>query len=122
MNRLAYADPPYIGYAHYYPEKTEVDHQELISQLETYDAWALSCYSNSLHILLPMCKPDIRIAAWVKPFASFKPNVNPAYCWEPVLYRPLSRLKNGKITRDWVSASINMGRHMIGVKPTAFCY
>ena len=122
MSRIAYADPPYIGYANRYPEKQEVDHQGLILELETYDAWALSCYSNSLHILLPLCKPDIRIAAWVKPFASFKPGVNPAYAWEPVLYRPLSRARGARTTRDWVAASITTGRHMIGAKPPALCF
>lgn len=121
--KVAYADPPYIGYSKLYPEKKEVDHQQLILELESnYDAWALSCYSNSLHKLLPMCKSDIRIAAWVKPFASFKPNVNPAYAWEPVLYRPLPRARDIKTIRDWVSASITFGKHMIGAKPPAFCY
>jgi len=28
--KVAYADPPYIGLANYYPEKTEVDHLELV--------------------------------------------------------------------------------------------
>jgi hypothetical protein len=121
--KVAYADPPYIGMANYYPEKEEVDHQQLILELENnYDAWALSCYSNSLHVLLPMCKSDIRIASWVKPFASFKPNVNPAYAWEPVLFRPLPRARDIKTVRDWVAASITMGKHLYGAKPPAFCY
>jgi len=122
MNKIAYADPPYIGMANLYPEKQEVDHQELILNLETYDAWALSCYSNSLHILLPMCKPDVRIAAWVKPFASFKPNVNPAYAWEPVLFRPLPQARDKPTVRDWISACISTGKHMIGAKPAQFCF
>lgn len=120
--RIAYADPPYIGMANRYPEKQEVDHQKLILEFETYDVWALSCYSNSLHVLLPMCPKDIRIAAWVKPFASFKPGVNPAYTWEPVLFRALPRTRAEKMVRDWVSASITMGKHMIGAKPPAFCF
>ena len=121
--KVAYADPPYIGMANKYPEKQEVDHQKLILELETnYDAWALSCYSNILHVLLPMCKPDIRIAAWVKPFASFKPNVNPAYACEPILYRALKRKREVKTVRDWVSSSITMGKHIYGAKPTAFCF
>jgi len=108
--------------ANLYPEKQEVDHRQLILDLETYDAWALSCYSNSLHILLPMCKPDVRIAAWVKPFASFKPNVNPAYAWEPVLFRPLRRSRSEPTVRDWISASCTHGKHMIGAKPAQFCF
>lgn len=122
MARIAYADPPYIGMANYYPEKREVDHQKLIDELEAnYDAWALSCHSPSLKIILPMCPEKTRIAAWVKPFASFKPNVNPAYAWEPVLYKPLPRARGEQTVRDWISASITMGRHMIGAKPPAFC-
>ncbi len=120
--RIAYADPPYIGLANYYPEKEEVDHQKLIFELEGYDAWALSCHSPSLKILIPMCPVDIRIAAWVKPFASFKPNVNPAYAWEPVLYKPLKRSRGEPTVRDWVSACITFKKHMIGAKPPAFCF
>jgi len=124
MNRIAYADPPYIGMANLYPEKEEVDHENLILELETYDAWALSCYSNSLHILLPMCKPDIRIAAWVKPFASFKPNVNPAYAWEPIIFKPVrgKRSRSEKTIRDWVSVNITIKKGVVGAKPPKFCY
>lgn len=123
MSKIAYADPPYIGMANKYPEKTEVDHQQLILELEqNYDAWALSCYSNSLHKLIPMCSDDIRIAAWVKPFASFKPGVNPAYTWEPVLFRSVARARVDDTIRDWVSANITMGKHMFGAKPPKFCF
>jgi len=122
MSRIAYADPPYVGLANFYPEKEEVDHERLILELETYDAWALSCYSNSLHVLLPMCKSDIRIAAWVKPFASFKPGVNPGYAWEPVLFRALPRARGEPTIRDWIAASITFGKHMIGAKPPQFCF
>ena len=122
--KIAYADPPYIGYAKYYPEKQEVDHQRLILELETnYDAWALSCYSNSLHTLLPFCKSDVRIAAWVKPFAVFKVGVNPAYAWEPLLFRPLPRSRKVATIRDWISVNPNIrGRHLKGAKPAKFCY
>lgn len=120
--RIAYADPPYIGLANYYPEKQEVDHQKLLLELEAYDAWALSCHSPSLKIILPMCSDKVRVAAWVKPFASFKPGVNPAYAWEPVIYKPLPRAREEQTVRDWVAASITMGKHMIGAKPTAFCF
>lgn len=120
MNKIAYADPPYIGMANLYPEKQEVDHQKLILELETYDAWALSCHSPSLRLLLPMCREDIRIAAWVKPFASFKPGVNPAYAWEPVLYKAIPRARGEPSVRDWISACITTGKHMIGAKPPQF--
>lgn len=47
---FAYADPPYPGKAHLYPECTEVDHVALIAGLvEGYpDGWALSTDSRSL--------------------------------------------------------------------------
>jgi len=78
--RLAYADPPYIGQArkHYGPDAREVNHELLVNHLREFDGWALSASSPSLAKILPLC-PEARVAAWVKPFASFKPNVNPAY-------------------------------------------
>ena len=41
---MAYADPPYAGRAHYYPEREEVDRAGLIARLvsEFPDGWALS--------------------------------------------------------------------------------
>ena len=67
------------------PRKIPVEHALLIAHLETFDAWALSCSSPSLPRILPLCPEDIRVMAWVKPFASFKKDVNPAYAWEPVI-------------------------------------
>jgi len=46
--RLAYADPPYPGLAHYYPEKREADHPQLVSRLAAYDGWALSTSHKAL--------------------------------------------------------------------------
>jgi len=120
--KIAYADPPYMGCSGYYPEHEEVDHKKLILELEGYDAWALSCHSPSLRIILPMCPDGVRIAAWIKPFCSFKPNVNPAYAWEAVLFRPLPRAREIQTVRDWVSANITMKKKLVGAKPTGFCY
>ena len=122
--KFAYADPPYIGQAHRYKEKREVDHAALIRELVTNfpDGWALSCSSPSLRVLLPLCPSDIRIAAWVKPFAIFKPNVNPAYAWEPVLFRGgRKRTRQEPTVRDWVSANITLKKGLVGAKPAAFC-
>src|SRR5216684_5596264 len=88
--RFAFADPPYIGQAKKHYGKyggAEVDHAQLIAQLETYDGWALSCSSTTLQQILKMCPEDVRISAWVKPFCAFKVNVNPAYAWEPVIWK-----------------------------------
>ena len=127
--RFAYADPPYIGQAkkHYakHPDFAgEVDHKELIDRLsdEFPDGWALSASSPSLHVILPLCPLDVRVMAWVKPFAIYKPGVNPAYAWEPVLVRGGRKLgRDRKTVRDWVSANITLKRGLVGVKPVAFC-
>lgn len=125
--RFAYADPPYIGQAtkHYSHDArcAEVDHAELIAKLNGYDAWALSLSSPTLRIILPMCPEDVRVMAWVKPFASFKPNVNPAYAWEPVIVRGgRKRPRTEPTVRDWVSANITLRKGLSGAKPPAFCF
>lgn len=125
--RVAYADPPYIGQAkrHYShdPRCAEVDHAELIDRLNGYDAWALSLSSPTLRIILPLCPEDVRVMAWVKPFAAFKPNVNPAYAWEPVIVRGgRKRDRSEPTVRDWVSANITLRRGLSGAKPEGFCF
>jgi hypothetical protein len=133
--KIAYADPPYLGCSGYYPEHEEVDHKKLIEDLQFgdphYDGWALSCSTPSLwellnHYLLrdEISKGVVRIAAWVKPFASFKPNVNPAYAWEPVIFKParVKRDRKERTIRDWVSCNITMRKGLVGAKPPAFCY
>ena len=121
--RFAYADPPYVGCGKRYKEKTEVDHVELINRLELeYDAWALSCSTPSLRYLLSICPEDVRIAAWVKPFCIFKPNVNPAYAWEPVIFKGArKRSRDIPTVRDWVSSNITLRKGLVGAKPEAFC-
>ena len=122
--RVAYADPPYIGQANKYPEKQEVDHKELIDMLcRNYDCWALSASSPSLQYILSLCPTDVRIGAWVKPFCIFKPNVNPAYAWEPVIFRGerKKRSRQESTVRDWVSASITLKKGIVGAKPQEFC-
>lgn len=125
--RFAYADPPYIGQAkkHYShdPRCAEVDHAALVEKLNGYDAWALSLSSPSLRLILPLCPEDVRVMAWVKPFASFKPNVNPAYAWEPVIVRGgRKRGRDEPTARDWVSCNITLKKGLSGAKPEAFCF
>jgi hypothetical protein len=130
--RVGYADPPYIGYAQRYYEHEEVDHARLIEQLvgEFPDGWALSCSSPSLRYLLPLCPPDARIGAWVKPFHAYKRGVRPAYAWEPLIYVG-GRNRNhpppplgGKATtpKDFVAVNITLQRGLVGVKPEKFCF
>ena len=127
--RLAYADPPYIGQAkrHYSNDPSgipaeEVDHVKLIEQLNTYDGWALSCSSPTLGYLLTLA-PDARVAAWVKPFASWKPTQRVQYTWEPVIFKP-TRPRGSKSVpsvRDYVSANITLRKGTHGANPDAFC-
>ena len=122
--RFAYADPPYIGCGHRYPEKKEIDHRELIDRLvaEFPDGWALSLSSPSLQQILALCPDDVRVMAWVKPFASFKPNVNPAYAWEPVIVRGgRKRTREQPTVRDWVSEVITLRKGLVGAKSAVFC-
>lgn len=124
--RVAIADPPYIGQAKRHYQSDEVDHAALITQLERdYDGYALCCKSDARELawLISLCKRDVRLGAWVKPFCSFKPNVNPAYAWEPVIwYSPRARTREQDTVRDWVSANITLKKGLAGAKPREFCY
>jgi hypothetical protein len=129
---FAYADPPYLGcgalYAKHHPDALKWDdittHQSLISRLERdyKDGWAMSVSSPSLREILPLCPHDVRVAAWVKPFAVFKPNVPVAYAWEPVIFWGGRRRGRDQPTvRDWVAESITLKRGLTGAKPRAVC-
>ena len=124
--RLAYADPPYPGCAHLYPEKTEVDHEALVARLCEYDGWALSTNENALQYVLGLCPPRVRVLAWCKsnapPFFQ-----HPFPSWEPVVCVPVRA----------TPAEIRVASHIVthkpggfidetpaafpGVKPAAFC-
>lgn len=123
--RFAYADPPYIGQAKKHYDCAEIDHKELIEKLmrEYPDGWALSLSSPTLKFVLPVCPPEVRVMAWVKPFCSFKVNVNPAYAWEPVIvFKGRKRGREWPTTRDWVSENITLKKGLSGVKPEKFCF
>lgn len=126
--RFAYADPPYLGeaerlYGHLHPDAAAYDdpatHRALIDRLcSEFDGWGLSLHVPSLRVILPMVPADARICAWVKPFASFKPNVRQAYAWEPLIVMPARRRGNDRITvPDYVSANIAMLKGLPGAKP-----
>lgn len=124
--KFAYADPPYIGQAKKHYSSKEVNHKELIDKLlkEFPDGWALSCSSPSLKQILPMCPSSCRVMAWVKPFCSWKQDVNPAYAWEPVIVYGGRNIagKGQKTIRDWVSCNITLKRGIHGAKPDDFCF
>jgi site-specific DNA-adenine methylase len=132
--RFAYADPPYYGmarqfYGREHPDAAVYDtldgHRALIARLceEFPDGWALSMASTNLRDILPLCPADCRVGAWVKPFCSFKPGVNPGYCWEPVVWRGgRPRVRRERTVRDYVAVNITLRRGYPGAKPEAFCW
>lgn len=130
--RFAFADPPYLGCGRLYDAQHDqariwddpAAHRNLIDRIsgDYPDGWLLCASSPSLRILLPMCPEDCRVGAWVKPFAVFKPNVNPAYAWEPVIWRGGRRGDRTRSTvRDWFAKEITLKRGLSGAKPEAFC-
>ena len=129
---FAYADPPYLGcgklYAKNHPEARVWDdiatHQALIAALceRAPDGWAMSASSPSLRHILSSCPDDVRVAAWVKPFAIFKPNVGVAYSWEPIIFRGgRKRTRQQPTVRDWVSENITLRKGLTGAKPPKVC-
>lgn len=128
--RIAYADPPYPGMSHFYKDHPdfggEVDHAQLLRDLADYDGWCLHTASTTLiEVVRGYDGPldDVRVMAWVKPFASFKKNVSTAYAWEPVLVKPArARPFDGYSTiRDWIAEPITLKRGLTGAKPDAVC-
>lgn len=131
---FAYADPPYLGqgkkhYGCHHDAAADFDdlntHRALIDRLcdEFPDGWALSASSASMPALLPLCPPGVRVCAWVKPFASFKPNVGIAYAWEPVLlWGGRSRSRADPTVRDWLAENITLRKGLPGAKPERFCF
>ena len=131
--KAAYADPPYLGCgAKHYGDRHEAAadydtpeaHRRLIERLcDEFDTWALSLHEPSLRTILVMCPEDVRVAAWVKPFAAFKANVTRAWAWEPVIFRfARPRTREQDTWRDFVSEPIAMRRGFPGAKPDGFCF
>jgi hypothetical protein len=138
--RLAYADPPYFGccdlYGHHHPDGRCWDdlttHVALIARLEAEfsDGWSMSLSSPSLRHLLPLCPEGVRVAAWAKPFAVFKPNVNPGYTWEPIIWQGGRKRDRYEATvKDHVIAtdsalveSITLQKGLTGAKPRRFAF
>lgn len=124
--RFAYADPPYPGKADYYPEAREVDHFELIAQLEREfpDGWALSTSAAALREILPMCPASTRVCAWrrrARPTRSRRP----LSAWEPLLVHGGRQLATDR-PQEIVDALDYRGRYnafpgaLVGMKPPEF--
>lgn len=122
--RFAYADPPYPGLAHYYPERAEVDHAELIRRLtiDYPDGWALSTSAVALAGVLALCPLGVRVLAWVK-----RPRGGSA--WEPVIVcggRRVSTRDASRLEPRRLDALVYKGRYnafpgaLVGMKPPQF--
>jgi hypothetical protein len=129
--RFVYADPPYVGCSHLYPEHPDsavwddpLEHVSLMHQMDVdYDGWALSLSVPSLRLLLPDAPDGTRIGSWVKPFAAYKRNLRVAYTWEPVLWKRTAPRRDGDpVGRDHLSCPITMKKGLTGTKPAAFCH
>lgn len=131
--KLLYADPPYIGQSHRHyrnhPDYAgEVDHVELMAQLDEADGYVLHMSAPSIpEVARIMAKygycGGARWMAWVKPFAAFKCNVPVAYAWEPVLVQEARKpeVSGRMVMRDWLAEPIAMQRGLPGAKPERVC-
>jgi len=124
--RFAYADPPYPGKAHYYPESSEVDHEALIAGMNDNfpDGWALSTSAGAMRQILPLCPADIRVCAWIKA-ARPHPTAPIISSWEPLIIRTGTHNKrvDRAATKDSLIAQGRYRAHpnaMIGMKPPQF--
>lgn len=128
--RIAYADPPYPGCAHYYKNHPdfdgEVDHAELVARMNAeYDSWVLHTGSAQLKQVLALCPDDVRILVWTKGWASFKPGVEVKYAWEPIIVRNERRGRTLPMVRDWMMCNVTTaatGAVIVGQKPEALCH
>jgi hypothetical protein len=122
--RVAYADPPFPGMAHYYRDEPsysgEVDHAALLSRLKHYDGWALSTSPGALRDVLALCPPGVHVCPWVKPYGVPRATRGLHTAWEPLIVKPARNLRPG--LRDWLRAMPARGNgHLLGRKPIAFC-
>jgi hypothetical protein len=129
--RVAYADPPYPGLSYYYvghhDYAGEVDHIELLENLQEFDGWALSTNADSLQLLLGHAADlgiEPRIASW---FRGARPGSGrrARNAWEPVLYSPE---RSDVSSHPGADALVHVSRprttdpgRVIGTKPAAFC-
>lgn len=132
--RFAFADPPYLGMCGRYDHDHGGDgrcwddpetHRLLIERLETYDGWALCLHVPSLAQMLSMVPGDVRVMAWVKTWASWKPGVYPAAAWEPVIIRGARKRRwahgDADTPRDW-HACVAHQKGFFGAKPPSMVW
>lgn len=135
--RFVYADPPYLGCCSKYGHRHEAPygcwndletHRLLIRNLHQQypDGFALSLTSSSLEDMLHLCRQEIgpnrvRNGGWLKPFAIYKPGVNPAYTWEPLIFMGgRKRDRTQPTCPDWHVENITLKKGLTGAKPPNF--
>lgn len=126
--RFAYADPPYPGTAKRYYQneptyKGEVDHAKLIASLRasaTYAGWALSTSARALRDVLPLCPPEARVCAWVKPHSVPPATYGLHNVWEPIIVLQGRRLQPGRVDA-LIAYPARFGGTLPGRKPLVFC-
>ena len=128
---FAYADPPYLGQAKLYREHPDAHvydtlegHAALIKRLleEFPDGWALSLSAASLTAIASLVTFEHRWGSWLKTFSFWKPGINPAFTWEPVLFaggRPRGRGR--RTVPDSIATPVTYRRGTKGSKPEPFC-
>lgn len=124
--RFAYADPPYPGKAGYYLEGQEVDHAELIAELEAGfpDGWALSTSAAALYDVLPLCPRSVRVCAWRRRVRGGVSR-RPLSAWEPLLVvggreLPTDRPQEALDALDYRGRYDSFPDAMVGMKPPEF--
>lgn len=133
---FAYADSPYLGccglYDHYHPDGRCWDdpetHRLLFERLnrDYPDGWAWSGKNDAteLRMMTGWAEADggkVRLGSWVKPFHVFKPNVNPSYGWEPLMWKGgRHRGRDLPTVPDFLVCNITLQKGLTGAKPPEF--
>ena len=135
--RIAVADPPYPLtsqrlYGQHPDFAGEVDHAELLRELQTYDAWALFTSASMLqHVLALAPRPQIdglrvvsrtgtRVLVWIKPQPIPRP-VDVQWCWEAILIGGGRSRRGRPVLRDAIVANPRDGNEFPGAKPYVVC-
>jgi hypothetical protein len=121
------ADPPYPGKAYLYrghPDYAgEVDHAALIVRLAAYDGWALSTSAEALPMVLGLCPPGVRVAAWHRGERAGRSRY-PLHGWEPVIYRGGRQLPGERRVDSIVCGPGPLTTapvRVVGAKPAVVC-
>lgn len=129
--RLAIADPPYPGlsgryYAGHPDFAGEVDHDQLLERLRTFDGWALATSAEAaseMHRRALAWEPSARLCVWVRGKRPHLTARGPRQAWEAVIVVPARRLEDGPADAlvHGVSPMVSLPGRVVGAKPAAWC-